>query len=100
MSWAVVFLIGLILCKGGSEAEILFGVLERLRATGAGIIYISHNLDEVFRLADRITVLRDGRTVGTYGTPEIDMPTVIARMVGREVTDVFPTSHHQPGDVV
>jgi len=83
-----------------SEAEILFDVLERLRSSGAGIIYISHKLDEVFRLADRVTVLRDGRTVGTYETSEIDMPTVIARMVGREVTDVFPASHHQPGDVV
>jgi D-xylose transport system ATP-binding protein len=83
-----------------SEAEILFDVLEKLRASGAGIIYISHKLDEVFRLADRITVLRDGRTVGTYATSQLDMPTVIARMVGREVTEVFPKSHHDPGDVI
>jgi D-xylose transport system ATP-binding protein len=83
-----------------SEAEILFNVLDRLRSSGAGIIYISHKLDEVFRLANRITVLRDGRTVGTYATSQIDMPTVIARMVGRELTDVFPSFDHHPGDVI
>ena len=83
-----------------SEAEVLFGILDKLRAEGAAIIYISHKLDEVFRLADRITVLRDGRTVGTNAKSEIDTHRLIALMVGREVADIFPESHRVPGDVV
>ncbi len=84
----------------GSEAEILFGILEQLRARGVGIVYISHKLDEVFRLSDRITVLRDGRTVSTDATASLDKATVIARMVGRELTEIFPNATRTPGDVV
>jgi D-xylose transport system ATP-binding protein len=83
-----------------SEAEVLFGILDRLRAQGAGIVYISHKLDEVFRLADRITVLRDGRPVGTNAASVIDTRRLIALMVGREVADIFPESHRTPEEVV
>ncbi|HVS32552.1 MAG TPA: ATP-binding cassette domain-containing protein [Thermoanaerobaculia bacterium] len=83
-----------------SEAETLFRILESLRQRGAGIVYISHKLDEVFRLADRITVLRDGRTVSTDARSSLDKAGVIARMVGREVTDIFPVVVRAPGDVV
>ena len=55
-----------------TETDILFGVLERLRARGVGMIYISHKLDEVFRLSNRITVLRDGRTIATEATSALD----------------------------
>jgi D-xylose transport system ATP-binding protein len=82
------------------EAEVLFGILERLRASGAGMIYISHKLDEVHRLSDRITVLRDGRTVSTDPTASLDSQRLIARMVGREVADIFPTRHKEPEGVV
>lgn len=83
-----------------TEAETLFEILGRLRSRGVGIIYISHKLDEVFRLADRITVLRDGRSVGTEPAAALDKGRVIARMVGREVTDVFPKVDRCPGQVV
>ena len=83
-----------------TEVEILFAILERLRARGVGMVYISHKLDEVFRLADRITVLRDGRTVSTDAKGALDKARVIARMVGREVTDLFPTATRTPSDVV
>ena len=83
-----------------TEGEILFAILQRLREKGVGIVYISHKLDEVFRLADRITVLRDGRTVSTDPASALDTANVIARMVGREVTDLFPTAHRDPGTVV
>jgi len=83
-----------------SEAEVLFGILRRLREGGAGIIYISHKLGEVFRLSDRITVLRDGKTVSTDATKSLDTRRVIARMVGREVTDIFPTTDHHPDSVI
>jgi D-xylose transport system ATP-binding protein len=83
-----------------SEAEVLFGILDRLRANGAGIIYISHKLGEVVRLADRITVLRDGRTIGTNAASALDTQRLIALMVGREVADIFPASHRSPEEIV
>src|SRR6267143_4250995 len=82
------------------EVETLFGILNKLRARGVGMIYISHKLNEVFRISDRITVLRDGKTVGTNSVAELTEGQVIARMVGREVGDIFPTVDHEHGDVV
>jgi D-xylose transport system ATP-binding protein len=73
-----------------AEVETLFHILKDLRTRGVGMIYISHKLDEVFRMSDRITVLRDGRTVGTRPTAELDEPRVIALMVGCEVGDMGP----------
>lgn len=83
-----------------TEVETLFGIINRLRERGVGMIYISHKLDEVFRMSDRITVLRDGRTVGTEPTSALDEPKVIARMVGREVGSIFPQADHTRGEVV
>jgi len=82
-----------------SEVETLFGILEKLRARGVGLIYISHRLDEVFRISDRITVLRDGRTVATHAANETDKDGVIGAMVGREVGDIFPEPQHELGDI-
>jgi rhamnose transport system ATP-binding protein len=72
------------------EVDRLFGVIGRLRAQGAGIVYISHRLDEVFAIADRITVLRDGLTVGTRVTAAISKAELIQLMVGRELAAIFP----------
>jgi len=83
-----------------AEVETLFGILKKLRARGVGMIYISHKLEEVLRISDRVTVLRDGRTVGTNLTSEVDEAQLIARMVGREVGDIFPAVDHPQGDVV
>jgi D-xylose transport system ATP-binding protein len=81
-----------------SEVETLFDILRKLTARGVGIIYISHKLDEVFAMADRITVLRDGKTVGTNAASELTKDKVISAMVGREVGDIFPTSAHEFGE--
>jgi len=83
-----------------AEVETLFGILTKLRERGVGMIYISHKLDEVFRMSDRITVLRDGRTVGTDVTNDLNEPQVISLMVGREVGDIFPAVDHKHGEVV
>jgi D-xylose transport system ATP-binding protein len=83
-----------------AEVETLFGILNKLRARGVGMIYISHKLDEVLRISDRVTVLRDGRTVGTNLTSELDRAQLIARMVGREVGDIFPAADHAQGEIV
>jgi D-xylose transport system ATP-binding protein len=82
-----------------SEVETLFGILKKLRQRGVGLIYISHKLDEVFRMADRITVLRDGKTVATSPASETSKDRVISAMVGRDVRDIFPESEHELGEI-
>src|SRR5256714_13340638 len=82
-----------------TEVETLFRILNELRAREVAMIYISHKLDEVFSVSDRITVLRDGKTIGTSATSGTDEPRVIAQMVGREVDQIFPVSKHDRGEV-
>jgi ABC-type sugar transport system ATPase subunit len=82
-----------------AEVESLFRILNKLRSQSVAMVYISHKLDEVFHISDRITVLRDGRTVGTERTSDLDEGRVIARMVGREVGDIFPVADHERGEV-
>jgi D-xylose transport system ATP-binding protein len=72
------------------EVQVLLAILRDLRQRGISCIYISHRLDEVFALADRITVLRDGATIGTWATAETRKSEVIRHMVGREIADLFP----------
>lgn len=83
-----------------TEIETLFRILNDLRDRGVAMIYISHKLDEVFRISDRVTVLRDGKTIGTSATSETDEPRVIAQMVGREVDQIFPEAKHERGEIV
>ncbi|HEX5271961.1 MAG TPA: sugar ABC transporter ATP-binding protein [Gemmataceae bacterium] len=82
------------------EVERLFRVIRDLRGRGVGIIYISHRLDELFAVADRVTVLRDGRTVATRPMSEVDRGELIRLMVGREITAVFPKETVPLGEVV
>ncbi len=82
-----------------SETENLFATLNHLRAQGVGIIYISHRLEEIMRLADRVTVLRDGHTVGTRGIGEVDQHELVRWMVGREIVDYFHRPDARPGAV-
>lgn len=72
------------------EVQTLLTILRDLRAKGLTCIYISHRLDEVFALADRITILRDGATIWTKATAETNKADVISAMVGREISDLFP----------
>lgn len=72
------------------EVEVLLSHLKRLRENGTACIYISHKLDEVFAIADRITVLRDGASVATLEKSAASVPLVIRHMVGREIADLFP----------
>jgi rhamnose transport system ATP-binding protein len=72
------------------EAKSLFQVIDNLRAQGAGIIYISHRLEEITAIADRVTVLRDGETVDTFPVPDVDRAKLIELMVGRPIKAVFP----------
>ena len=82
------------------EVESLFAIINDLKKQGKAIIYISHKMDEVFRISDEITVLRDGEYIGTWATSQIDRETVIKNMVGREVTDIFPKITVPIGEVM
>lgn len=83
-----------------SEVEVLFNILRDLKARGVGMVYISHKLGEVFEMSDRITVLRDGKTIGTHSAAELTKDKVIELMVGREVGNIFPECHHDFGETV
>jgi ABC-type sugar transport system ATPase subunit len=82
------------------ELERLFSVILALRSEGHGIIYISHRLNEVFELADRVTVLKDGQHMATKNVAETNHDELVRLMVGRELTDLYPTADNQPGDVL
>lgn len=82
------------------EVEVLLGIVGELRRRGVACIYVSHKLDEVFRIADRITVLRDGKTVTTFATHEASQETLIEHMVGRPLNALMPPRSSRPGDVV
>jgi len=83
-----------------SEVETLFKILRDLKQRGVGMVYISHKLNEVFEMSDRISVLRDGKTVGTHSSVDLTKEKVIELMVGREVGNIFPVPHHELGDTV
>jgi ribose transport system ATP-binding protein len=80
------------------EIEKLFSIIKNLRSQGVGIIYISHRLEEIPLVADRVTVLRDGALVGTIGIHEGDQSTWIRMMVGRELKDKFPARQVERGE--
>jgi len=81
------------------EVENLFRVIQELRCQGVGMIYISHRLEELSQIADRVTVLRDGTYVGTRRMAEVDRPELIRLMVGRELSAVFPKINVRAGDI-
>jgi len=82
------------------ETEHLFELLRTLRRNGVSIIYISHRIDELFKLADRVTVLRDGHSVGTVDMATASRPQLVQMMVGRELTDMYPKRQIPMGDTV
>ncbi|MEJ6785576.1 sugar ABC transporter ATP-binding protein [Aminobacter sp. Piv2-1] len=82
------------------ESERLFEIIADLKRKGVGIIYVSHRMAEIKRLADRVTVLRDGRLVGTVAAAEVSETRLIEMMTGRQVGAVFPTISHRPGKVM
>ena len=81
------------------EVEHLFRIINMLRDRGVGIIYISHKMAEILRISDDITVMRDGIWVATRPAKELDMPTIIKLMVGRELGNQFPPKTNKPGEV-
>jgi ribose transport system ATP-binding protein len=82
------------------DAAQLFRIIDSMKRAGIGVIYISHFLEEVRAVADRYTVLRDGKSVGSGRLADIDEPKIVALMVGRTVEELFPQVEHSPGDVI
>jgi len=82
------------------EQHLLFKVVRDLRAEGVGVVYISHRLEEIFALADRVTVLRDGESVGTNPVDSLTEAQMIRMMVGRDVETIYPAAEQQAGEVV
>ena len=82
------------------EVELLFEKIQELKEKGVSIVYISHKMDEVFRIADDITVIRDGAVVSTDRAENLDIDTVIAHMVGRKLDNIYPKKELPLGDTV
>ena len=83
-----------------AEVDHLFQIIRRLKSEGVAIIYISHKMDEIFEICDEVSVFRDGKYVATSNLSEITMDQLIAQMVGREITDMFPKVECPIGEVV
>jgi rhamnose transport system ATP-binding protein len=84
----------------GVEVERLFAVVRSLREAGAAILFISHRFDEVFALCDRITVMRDGRWMSTDPASDLDVGQLVQRMVGREISQLYPKTEARLGEPV
>ena len=82
------------------ECELLFKIINDLKSKGVGIIYISHKLEEIFQIADRITVLRDGQYIATKNTYELDKNSLISLMVGREIENLFSSDSRVPSNAI
>jgi len=80
------------------EVEQLFKIIEKLKAKGCGIIYISHKMEEILRISDDVTVMRDGKHIATERAEDMTMDKIIRLMVGRELTERFPTKTNTPKD--
>ena len=83
-----------------TEVEHLFRIINMLRSRGCGIIYISHKMEEILRISDDVTIMRDGQYVATRPASELTMEEIIRLMVGRELTNRFPPKENVPGEVI
>lgn len=83
-----------------TEVEALFRIINELRDKGVGIIYISHKMDEILKISDEVTIMRDGQYVGTWDSKELTTDMIITKMVGRELTNVYPPRDNVPGEVI
>ena len=83
-----------------AEVEHLFRIINMLRDKGCGIIYISHKMEEILRISDEVTIMRDGAWVATRPAKELTMEEIIRLMVGRELTNRFPPKTNRPGEVI
>ena len=82
------------------EVDHLFRIIADLKAQGKGIVYITHKMNELFTIADDVSIFRDGRYIATHPAKDLTRDQVIQMMVGREITQMFPKEEAEIGDVV
>ncbi len=83
-----------------NEVEALFRIIEDLKKENVAIVYISHKMDEILRISDEVTIMRDGQYIGTWEAKELTTDFIITKMVGRELTNLYPKRENVPGDVI
>ena len=83
-----------------NEVEALFRIIEDLKNENVAIVYISHKMDEILRISDEVTIMRDGKYIGTWESKTLTTDKIITQMVGRELTNLFPPRENVPGEVV
>ena len=82
-----------------AEVEALFTIIDELRERGVAIVYISHKMDEILRISDEVTIMRDGQYIGTWAAKELTTDFIITKMVGRELSNLYPPRENKPGEV-
>ena len=82
-----------------AEVQKLFDIIRKLKAKGCGVIYISHKMDEILQISDEVQIMRDGQYIGTWESKDITIDFIIAKEVGRELTNLYPPKVNTPGDV-
>ena len=83
-----------------NEVEALFRIIEDLKKEGVSIVYISHKMDEILRISDEVTIMRDGQYIGTWDCEGLTTDFIITKMVGRELTNLYPVRENKPSDEV
>jgi len=83
-----------------TEVEQLFEIINALRNLGVSIIYISHKMEEILRISDEVTIMRDGKYIGTWLSSELTIEKIIKSMVGRDLVNLYPPKTNEPGDVL
>ena len=83
-----------------NEVTQLFSIINKLKAQGCAVIYISHKMEEILQISDEVTIMRDGKYIGTWPASELTTDVIITRMVGRELTNLYPKKENVPGEVV
>ena len=83
-----------------NEVEALFRIIEDLKSEGVAIVYISHKMDEILRISDEVTIMRDGQYIGTWDCAGLTTDFIISKMVGRDLTNLYPERKNVPGEVV
>jgi methyl-galactoside transport system ATP-binding protein len=84
----------------GNEVDQLFKIIRSLKSRGVSIIYISHKIEEILEISDEVTIMRDGKRIGSWQASELTTDLIISKMVGRDLTQRFPERHNTPGETV
>lgn len=84
----------------GSDVKRLFEVVRNLKENGTSIIFVTHKMEEILELTDRVTILRDGKNISTFEKKDYDTGKIIADMIGREISELYPERHNEIGDEV